>query len=465
MEKQYRVYFLGIGGISQSAIALILKSRGHLVSGSDSEEGVQTKRLKLLGINVTIGGISNKIKDADVIIKSASIHDDDKELLLAQKLGKKILSRAQALGLLAKTFSKVISISGSHGKTTTTGMVAKIFCDANKNPTVHVGGNLPFIDQNVRIGGNEYFITEACEYVDSFLELESDISVILNVQKDHLDYFKNFQNIKKSFKKFANNTKKGGLVVFNADDKNTRIAFSCKNVGFSTEENGVICARNINEYEKGKFEFDCFLFENNLGHIRLGVFGKHNILNALSAICVALQENIDFCVIQKSLFEFHGAKRRFENFGELFGTKLVHDYAHHPTEIKATISLAKEIVDGDIFVVFQPHTFSRTKLLLKEFKTCFHGAKEILVFKTYSAREKPEDGIDQNALVEELLKSHEKAKAFDDYQEMLKYVFPKLKPNDMLLVLGAGDIEKFLPFVEEKYEKVTSKKIQNQENC
>ena len=450
MENK-KIHFLGIGGISQSALALILKNWGYFVSGSDKTKSVQTDRLLKSGINITIDGVSPFIKDADIIVVSAAIKSDDAELMFAKSLDKNIISRAEMLGKIAGEFKKVISVSGSHGKTTTTGMIAKIFCDAGKNPTVHVGGNLPFIDQNVRIGGNEYFITEACEYVDSFLKLKSDVSIILNVQKDHLDYFKTFSNIKKSFKKFSENTKTGGLVVFNSDDKNACMNFSCRNIGFSASDNGVVCAKNINEYVPGKFEYDCYFLGKNLGKIRLGTFGKHNVSNSLSAVCTALEENIDFNVIQKALYDFTGASRRFENYGDLFGTTLIHDYAHHPTEIKATISLAKDVSKGDVFVVFQPHTFSRTKLLLKDFKTCFMGAKEVLVYKTYSAREKPEEGVDQNVLAEEIEKTGQKATAFCDYLSMLKYVFPKLKPQDMLLVLGAGDIESFLPFVLEKY--------------
>lgn len=459
MENK-KIHFLGIGGISQSALALILKSRGFEVSGSDRTKSNETERLEKAGICVTIDGVSDRIKDADIVVVSAAIKDCDKELLLAKKLNKTILSRAQMLGRIAKTFKKVISVSGSHGKTTTTGMIAKIFCDAGKDPTVHVGGNLSFIDQNVRLGANDYFITEACEYVDSFLELESDISIILNVQKDHLDYFKTFSNIKKSFKKFATNTKDGGLIVYNGDDKNACMKFEHRNVGFSACENGVVYAKNIHEYLPGKFEYDCYFLGKNLGKIQLGTFGKHNVSNSLSAVCAALEEDIDFNIIQKSLKEFGGAARRFESYGELFGTTLVHDYAHHPTEIKATIALANEVALGDVFVVFQPHTYSRTKLLLKDFKTCFKEAKEVLVFKTYSAREKPEDGLDQNALAKEISKTGQKATAFDNYLSMLKYVFPKLKPGDMLLVLGAGDIESFLPFVLKRYsgfEKVYKK--------
>ena len=428
------------------------------MSGSDQVYGEQVERLERAGIRVQIGGIAKEIEDADLVIASAAIKEDDPEFCHAKKLGKKIISRAEALGLLASSYENVISVAGSHGKTTTTGMIAKIFIDANEDPTVHIGGNLPEIGGNVREGSSKFFITEACEYVDSFLELSSDVSIILNIQKDHLDYFKTFSNINKSFTKFAKNTKKGGLVVFNGDDVHANKKYQEKSISFSLEDNGILCAKNIHEYENGKFAFDCFFLGSKFGEIKLGVYGKHNISNSLSAIATALYYGISFDQISKSLFDFQGVKRRFQDYGELFGTKLIHDYAHHPTEIKATIEVAKKITKGDVFVVFQPHTYSRTKLLLPEFKKCFAGAKEVFVFKVYSAREKPSAGVDEKVLASELCKQNIKATAFDDYSQMLKFIFPKLKPNDTLLVLGAGDIENFLPFVNGRYQNFCEQK-------
>lgn len=457
MEKQYKIHFLGIGGVSQSALALFFRYRGNFVSGSDICESENTRRLQSVGIPVEIAGVSSFLKDADIVVVSASIGENDKELLLAKSLNKTIVSRAKALAEFAKTFEKIICVSGTHGKTTTTGMIAKIFCDAGKNPTVHVGGSFDFLNGNFLIGGSKYFITEACEYKDGFLNFESDISVVLNVQKDHMDYFKTLENLQNSFRKFANQTKQGGLVVCNADDFSDFCNLHAKVLGVSVCGKGDFCAENINEYEPGKYEFDCVFQNENLGRVRLGVFGLHNVSNALSAICVALNENIDFCVIQQSLLNFRGAKRRFEDCGELFGTKLVLDYAHHPTEIRATIGLAKQVVCGDVFVVFQPHTYSRTKLLLDDFKTCFSLAKEVLVFKTYGAREQPQEGVDHIVLAREIEKNNPKSKAFESYVEMLKYVFPKLKPGDMLLVLGAGDIDGFLTFVKKIYQKTHEK--------
>lgn len=446
MKAIKHMHFLGIGGISQSALAIILKSKGYTISGSDKTESKVTKKLQCLGIDVCINGVSKCIKDSDIVIVSAAIADDDQELLLAQKLGKKIITRSQALGNLAGQYKHVISIAGCHGKTTTTAMISKIFCDAGLDPTIHIGGEVNFIDGNVRVGGNDFFITEACEYMDSFLSLKSDVSVILNIQKDHLDYFKNLNNIKRSFARFASHTKNGGLVVYCADDQNIKGYFGVRSVGFSLEGKGVISAENIKEYEPGKYSFNCKILSKKLCKIQLSVFGRHNIFNALAAICVALNFGIHVKTIKKSLLEFSGVKRRFQEYPSVNGAKVIHDYAHHPTEIISTLSAAKSITRGDIFVVFQPHTYSRTKLLLDEFSLCFSDAKEVIVYKTYPARENPQDGIDQKDLANALVLSGQKATSFTEYDEMKKYVMPKLKQGDTLLILGAGDIETFCDY-------------------
>jgi len=457
--KNYRhIHFLGIGGISQSAIALILKDRGYIISGSDRTESDETKRLAKSGIAITINRVSPHIESADLIVASAAIHESDIELKRAKELGKKIISRAEALGILASSYENVISISGSHGKTTTTGMIAKIFVDAGKDPTIHIGGNLAFIDQNVRLGSREFFITEACEYVDSFLQLKSDVSVILNIQKDHLDYFKTFENIDKSFTQFAANTKEGGIVIYNGDDEHTNKRYREISLSYSLKDKGIVSAKNIHEYTSGKYAFDLYFLQAKLGEIQLGTFGLHNVSNALAAAAVALRFGIDMSTISRSLRDFTGAKRRFESYGDLFGTALIHDYAHHPTEIKATIELAKRVAKGDVYVIFQPHTYSRTKLLLEEFKTCFQGSKEVLVYRVYSAREDKSEGIDEVELARVLRGEGEEAKSFEDYKNMLRYIFPKLKPDDMLLVLGAGDIESFLPYIKNLYSTFKSEK-------
>jgi len=360
----------------------------------------------------------------------------------------KIISRSKMLGVVAKNYKNVISIAGCHGKTTTTGMISTIFLDANKNPTIHIGGLMDKINGNVYVGDNEFFITEACEYCDSFLSLKSDVSVILNVQPDHLDYFKTFTNVKKSFKKFAENTKKGGFVVYNRDDENSHLSYKKHSLSFSLNGFGVVSAKNIKEYENGKYQFTCCVLGNRLFTCKLKVYGKHNVENALASITVALYYGIEPMVIKKALENFKGIKRRFEDYGDKNGVKIIHDYAHHPTEIKAIIDTAKSLTEKDVFVIFQPHTYSRTKLLYDEFLNCFKGAKETLIYKVYSAREKESEGINEKELSYGLSLNGEKAFSFDSYLKMKEHILSKAKDGDIILILGAGDIENFASFIK-----------------
>ena len=435
MNKNIKnIHFLGIGGISQSALAVILKSQGYNVSGSDKVESLTTKKLQTLGIPVSINSVSEFIYNAHLVVVTGAVKEDDKELILAKKLGLNVVSRAKMLGMLAKQYKNVISVAGTHGKTTTTGMISKIFLDAKKNPTIHIGGNMQEINGNVNVGEKEFFITEACEYQDSFLSLKSDVCVILNVQPDHLDYFKSFDNIKKSFKKFANNTKKKGIVVYNRDDENACLNYKQNVVSYALNGFGVVSAKNIKEYEKGKYQFSCHVLGNKMFTCKLNIYGKHNVYNALASISVALYYGIDKQIIKKAIESFKGIKRRFEDYGLINGTKVIHDYAHHPTEIQAIIKTAKSLTKKDVYVVFQPHTYSRTKLLYDEFLNCFNGAKEVLVYKVYSAREKESEGINEKELARGLSLNGQTAFSFDNYEEMKEHILSKVKDGDILLI-------------------------------
>ena len=447
MEKFGKhIHFLGIGGISQSALAQIFFSLGFKVTGSDIKNSHIIDNLVSIGIEIDINTISNHIKSADTIVFTSAIKENDQELCLAKQLNKQILTRSQALGELASSYQHVISVAGSHGKTTTTGMIAKIFVEAKLDPTVHIGGELDFINGNVRVGGKGFFITEACEYYDSFLSLKSDVSVILNIQKDHLDYFKNINNIKKSFKKFAANTKNEGIVIYSGDDLNIK-QINKKNISFSLNNNGILVAKNIQEYKKGRFAFDVYFLGVKLFRIKLSVYGKHNIANALAAISVALYYGIDLKIIKKALIEFTGASRRFQIYGNVKGIKVIHDYAHHPTEIKASIEIAKKITKGKLFVCFQPHTYSRTLSLIGEFKKCFNQADELLIYKVYSAREKEYQGLNHLDLAKNVIKYNQNVYTFEDYKTMKKHLLSKAIKDDLILVLGAGDIENFANFI------------------
>ena len=435
-----RIHIVGIGGISLSALATMLAKKHYKVSGSDCQESEVTKRLECIGIKVYIGhNAKNITPDIDLVVFSAAVHEDNPEILQAKKLGIKIITRAELLGLISSDYNCVISVAGTHGKTTTTGILSDIFLNAGLNPSIHIGGEYDKIGGNVRAGGDKYFITEACEYVDSFLSLTNNYAIILNIQKDHTDYFKNMMHLFSSFNQFANNTRENGYVVLNNDDDNcTKIKAKCKIISYGVLNNADVVARNIVQLPNKKYKFDCYYLGEFYESFELGVYGRHNIYNALASICVSIKENIDKDVIKQSLLEFSGVDRRFQKVGELCGAHVIHDYAHHPSEIKASIETAKSIFDGDIYVVFQPHTYSRTQSLYAEFCNCFIGAKETVLYPIYPARELPLPGITSKKLSEDLVGT--KGKYFESFDEIYRYLQAKVNSRDVVLILGAGNI-------------------------
>ncbi|MBO5394442.1 MAG: UDP-N-acetylmuramate--L-alanine ligase [Clostridia bacterium] len=436
-ENINSVYFIGIGGISMSALAMLIQSKGIKVCGSDDNLSSVTENLQKKGIEVIEGRAPNLVKECDICVVSGAISDDNEDLFLANRLGKKILSRAELLGELASE-KKCISIAGTHGKTTTTGMLATIMLKAGLDPTIHIGGILNEIDSNLHIGSGEYFLTEACEYKDSFLSLSSDISVVLNVEPDHLDYFKSFDNLRNSFKKFVKNTKKYGFSVINGDilsnfEQNVNV------LTFGLGEENVITAKNIREYAAGKFAYDLYVEEEFVGEISLSSFGKHNVENSLAAVAVSLLLDIDFAVIQAGLAEYKGAKRRMDVVREK-SPMIIHDYAHHPTEIEGTLLTCKSI-NKKVIAIFQPHTYSRTRDLYEQFLSCFSLCEQVWLLPIYSAREEPIENISSLRLSKELNVRGIKSKYFASMQDCQNAI--KGVKNDCLFaVLGAGDIEK-----------------------
>ncbi len=443
------IHFVGIGGISQSALALLCKEKGYTVSGSDTTLSDITKRLFASGVTVYKGHHASNISGADLIVVSNAISKDNPELVAAKEQKIKVISRAQLLASICRGYKKVISVAGTHGKTTTTGMLATIFLLAGKNPTVHIGGELPLIGGNVYIGGKEYFITEACEYCDSFLKLKSYASVILNIQKDHMDYFKKMANLQKSFNKFAKNTKDGGYLVKNNDDARCQkitkcglsILFAVSNMQQYNPNAAHIMAKNIAADEENKYSYDLFVCGQNMGRVLLSVPGKHNISNSLAATAVALQEGIGPDVIIMALGKYKSSKRRYQQICTYKGAKIIHDYAHHPTEIAATISATIGCSSGALHVVFEPHTYSRTKYLYKEFCNCFDGADSIIIPPIYPAREQPIAGVTNNWLVKGLIAKGKDATAASSLSHAFAILNKQIKPNDTVLLLGAGTIE------------------------
>lgn len=440
-KEKEKYYFIGIGGISMSALAKLLKSRGFEVFGSDAVLSNITDELKSIGINVKKGYCESFVRQCDVVVVTGAIGEDNRDLVLARKLGKRIISRAELLGLVTRK-NKLISVAGTHGKTTTTGMISSILLESELDPTIHIGGILNNIQSNLYIGNSEYFVSEACEYKDSFLSLKNYIAVILNVEEDHLDYFKNLDNIFRSFSKFAENTDKNGFVIYNYDDYDERLVINGNKLSFGIGENADVQARNISQGDNGKFQFDLFFKGEFINRIYLSCFGRHNIYNALAAGAVALSLGIRGDYIKKGILNFQGVKRRNEIIREEDEKIIIHDYAHHPQEIKATLGAYRQIKkDGKIIAIFQPHTFTRTRDLFEEFVHAFENADEVWLLPIYAAREKRIKGITSFALARHIKTAGKRTRYFKDFSSCKDEILRR-KDIDIFAILGAGDIEK-----------------------
>ncbi len=444
--KGKKFHFIGIGGVSMSSLALMLKKNGYYVQGSDDVQNAEVKNLAKRKVRVFLGHSQNNVLGVDVVVYSSAISDDNPELVYAKKHKLLILKRAELLGLIAETYKTVIAVAGSHGKTTTTAMISEMFLDAGLKPTIHIGGKLKSINSNYKIGNKKYFITENCEYKDNFLFVKPDISVILNIDSDHLDYFGSLENIKLSFLKYAKGTRDGGVnIIFDLGPNLSEIAKLDNSIKFGKEKNSDLVARNIKEYKTGYYSFDV-VFENcELGNIRLSMLGKHNILNALASVFVGLICGLEFNEIKESIEKFSGVERRTEFVGEVNGAMVFHDYAHHPKQIEKMIDLFNRIKrekGGKLITIFEPHTFSRTKYLLGDFAKSFVGADYVFLAPVYSARECESDGLSSEVLSRECEKYVKKTKLFKSFCDIVFEVKSLAKENDIVLVLGAGTIEK-----------------------
>lgn len=448
-----KYFFIGIGGISMSAIALILKNHGHAVEGSDLCDSPTTKMLRENGIKVYIGHDEKHIRGDETVVYTAAISEDNPELLAAKKMNLKIYERAEFLGLLMKDYKNVIAVSGTHGKTTTTSMIGYILKKAGYNPTILVGAIVKQLGGNFVIGSNEYLVVEACEYVDSFLKFNPTTGVILNIDNDHLDYFKDINSIKSSFKKFAQKIPPSGFLVANCDDKNVKEVINDLDINLvriSTKEKTDIFASNILCCD-GYYEFDLkSKNDQTLAHIKLSIPGFHNVYNALAAFAVASKLGVEFSTIENALSEFSGASRRLEKVGEFDGIHLYDDYAHHPTEIKATLSTLKKLTDRRVFAIFQPHTFSRLKSLLDEFVQSLKMADKVIVTDVYAAREKNTFGITSEKLYLKLKEEGVDCEYISSFEDIASCVLKEAKKGDIIATIGAGDIYKCLDIILKK---------------
>lgn len=421
-----------------SGLAILLKNSGKKVSGSDATKSEVTRKLKEQGIKVFIGHKSRNVKGCDLVVFSGAIKEDNPELVFAKKNNIKAIERSFLLRFLSDDYKNVIAVSGTHGKTTSTAMISYIFSLAKLNPTVHLGGMFEKFKGNVLIGEKDFFITEACEFRDSFLTLSPDVCVITNFEEEHLDYFKTFNKEISSFSKFA---KKAKSVCF--------AHISCKkHLGEQEKliyvgEKSDYHIENLNKNLSKSYSFDVFFGKKFIDNFSLNVYGEYNTQNALMAICVALHYKIDKEIIKKALFSFENVHRRFEKVGEFESNIVINDYAHHPTEIKESIKTCREVFDKNIVCIFQPHTFSRTKSLIDKFTSCFEGVDKLFLVKTYPAREKFDYVGSATFLKEKILENKPNFEVEGDYSN--KKTLKKLKmckfKGCVFLFLGAGNVE------------------------
>lgn len=444
ITNKHHIHFIGIGGISMSGLAEIMHDRGHIVTGSDMKTSSTIQHLEALGIEVFPSHSSSNItNDIDLVVYTAAVHDDNPELIAARAHHIPTLVRAEFLGSLMKTYDYPICISGTHGKTTTTSMLSEILIDTGLNPTITVGGILKSIKGNIRLGGSDYFVTEACEYCDSFLNFFPKIGIILNVEEDHMDYFKDINQIRGSFKNFGKLIPWDGFLAINGHINQVNELTDdmiCKVETFGLDDSFDWYAKNIHLNEQACPSFDVYYRGENKGHVALHVPGMHNVLNCLSVCAVCNFLKIDINQVNLGLTLFTGPDQRFEIKGKIHNITIVDDYAHHPTEIAATLEVAKSYPHERLFVVFQPHTYTRTKAFLDDFATALSNTDYLIVTDIYAAREKNPGDIHAKDIINKIHNHDNTALYIEDFGEIADYLLEHCLPGDLIITMGAGNI-------------------------
>ena len=438
------VHFIGIGGISMSGLAEILLDEGFTISGSDSKESDLTKHLEAKGISVFYGQkASNIIPGIDLIVYTAAIHEDNPEFAQAKAQGLPMLSRAELLGQIMDNYELSIAVAGTHGKTTTTSMISQILLEAKTDPTITVGGILEAINGNLRVGESEVFISEACEYTNSFLNFRPKYSIILNVEAEHLDFFKDLDDIRKSFHKFAANTLADGATIINGEiDNYTEIVKGLPQriITYGLNSSYDYYAENITYDEKACAIFSVMHDGQKIMDVHLNVPGKHNVSNSLAAIALCDIMDIPNEAVISGLLKFGGANRRFQYKGKIDGITIIDDYAHHPTEIKATLTAAANYPHERLVLVFQPHTYSRTKAFLDDFAEVLSMADVVVLADIYAAREQNTYGVSSKDILNLLKKKGTEAYYLPSFEEIEKFLLKNCINGDLLITMGAGNV-------------------------
>lgn len=449
-DKAKKIHFVGIGGSGMCPMAEILHHNGYTLTGSDSNESDTLERIKGYGIPVFMGHRGENIGDAEAVIYTAACKQDNPELVAAREKAVPTLERSVALGMLTAKFPYPVAVSGTHGKTTTTGMLTQILIEAGKDPSAIIGGKLPLIGGNGRVGKSDLIVCEACEYVDTFLQLHPAASIILNIDADHLDYFKTVDNIVKSFNKFAGQT--SDLLVVNGDDP--RALESVKGlegrriVTFGKSDTNDYYPAEMNEEPTACEDFTLMHRGEKLGRVNLIVPGEHNMMNAIAAAATAHSLGVEAAPICSALGKFSGVHRRFEILGKFNGVTVADDFAHHPTELTAVLSSAMKMGYRQVWAVFQPHTYSRTYNLLDDFAKALAIPDNVIMTEILAVRETNTYDIHTADLAAKISGSV----WFNSFEEIADYVMKKAQPDDLILTLGGGDIYKCANIIVDKYK-------------
>ncbi len=440
------IHLIGIGGVSMRALAKMLKNMGANVRGSDRDSSIYTLQLDEQGIPVAIGHRPDNVRDAGLIIRTAAIHDDNPEIAAARTAGIPVISRAEAWGFIMAHYSKVVCISGTHGKTSTTAMIATFTQSAQLDPTVMVGGDLPSIGGTLRIGEGDLFVAEACEYQNSFLSFRPTVSVILNIDRDHLDFFKDTDDIIASFRSFAQLTPENGVVIINGDDNNCHRAvegLDRKVLTFGFSESCNVRAINT-ELQDGLFCCDVVHDGNLYCRMKLRVPGQHNLLNALASAAVAIHLGVPSDDFAKGIGAYNGVGRRFEFKKNWREAKVYDDYSHHPTEITAALKAALDLKPNRVICVFQPHTYSRTVSLLDDFAGALAYADNIILCPIFAARETNTYGVSSQDLADRI----PGAVVANDLRHAAQLLEELVQPGDLIFTMGAGDVNRIAQYLK-----------------
>lgn len=445
-KKPETIHFIGIGGISMSGLAEILLDEGFTISGSDAKKSDLTEHLEARGVTVSYGQRAENITDGiRAVVYTAAVHTDNPEFIAAKEKQIPMMTRAELLGQIMKNYDHALNISGTHGKTTTTSMVTEILLAADMDPTISVGGILNSIGGNIRVGQSDIFVTEACEYTNSFLSFFPTMAAVLNIEEDHLDFFRDLEDIRHSFRLFAEKLPEHGTLVINTGIEQYQElteGLSCHVVTFGMSQDSQYHAEQIRYNEMGNAEFTLVIDGKPAAAIALGVPGAHNVENALAAAAMCHVLGVSIEGIQKGLGKFTGTNRRFEKKGELGGITIIDDYAHHPGEIAATLEAAKNYPHKKIWCVFQPHTYTRTKAFLDQFAQSLSIADEVILADIYAARETDTLGVSSRDIAERIEKSGTKAHYFSSFDEIETFILENCVHGDLLITMGAGDIVK-----------------------